>query len=156
MRKLLSGYISTWKKSFTLRGRASRAEYWTFILINLIVPSIFFLLILLVMIVIIYILTLGISAGADMGVGAGVAMAITGSIYILDEYIITPLSGLFSILITITSLTLTIRRLHDSNKSAWFLLYFLIPVVGVFIVLIALWFLPSTPKENRFGVLHNQ
>ena len=45
------------------------------------------------------------------------------------------------------------RRLHDSDKSAWWLLLPLIPFVGSIgnFVLLVFFLLPSTEGENRFG-----
>lgn len=42
------------------------------------------------------------------------------------------------------------RRLHDSDKSAWLLLLFLIPALG-FIIMLVLYCLPGTAGSNRFG-----
>ncbi len=44
------------------------------------------------------------------------------------------------------------RRLHDSGKSAWQLLYLLVPVAGVFIVGM-LWALPSTNSFSEEDTL---
>lgn len=45
----------------------------------------------------------------------------------------------------------TIKRLHDRGRSSWFLLTFLIPLVGLIWLLIEGWFLPGTDGTNRFG-----
>jgi uncharacterized membrane protein YhaH (DUF805 family) len=45
----------------------------------------------------------------------------------------------------------TIKRLHDRGRSAWFLLTFLIPVAGPIWLLIEVWFLRGTDGANRYG-----
>ncbi len=48
------------------------------------------------------------------------------------------------------ALAVTIRRFHDLDKSGWFILIQLIPIVGPFIILY--WFcLKGTDGDNRFG-----
>ncbi|MET8279275.1 DUF805 domain-containing protein [Micromonospora sp. NPDC005174] len=42
------------------------------------------------------------------------------------------------------------RRLHDTDKTGWWLLIALVPIVGA-IVLIVSFVLESTPGANRFG-----
>jgi uncharacterized membrane protein YhaH (DUF805 family) len=49
------------------------------------------------------------------------------------------------------SLALDIKRLHDRNRSGWFLFIVLIPIIGVLWLLIELLFLDGTPGPNRFG-----
>ena len=46
------------------------------------------------------------------------------------------ISTIYSLIILIPSLSITVRRLHDINKSGWFYLLELIPLVGSLIVLI--------------------
>jgi uncharacterized membrane protein YhaH (DUF805 family) len=46
------------------------------------------------------------------------------------------------------------KRCHDRNKSGWFLLIFLIPVLGALWLLIELGFLRGTVGSNRFGPDH--
>lgn len=42
------------------------------------------------------------------------------------------------------------RRLHDIDKSGWFQLFYLIPLVGVIILIV--WFATkSDPGKNRYG-----
>jgi uncharacterized membrane protein YhaH (DUF805 family) len=45
----------------------------------------------------------------------------------------------------------TIKRWHDRNKSGWWILINLIPVLGDIWSLIENGFLKGTPGENRFG-----
>lgn len=60
------------------------------------------------------------------------------------------LSILYSIAVIIPGLALNFRRLHDTNRSAWWLLISLVPVVGV-IVLLVFYCLPTVEEGNRFG-----
>lgn len=67
------------------------------------------------------------------------------------------LSGLFSLLLILfglgtilPGLSITARRLHDIDRSAWWMLIALVPFIGA-IVLLIFELLPGTPGENRFG-----
>ena len=51
---------------------------------------------------------------------------------------------------TLPNLAVGSRRLHDSNKSGWYQLIGLVPVVGA-IGLIVLFALPSDTGENQYG-----
>lgn len=48
------------------------------------------------------------------------------------------------------NLSLAIRRLHDSDKSGWWVLIGLIPLIG-FIVLLIFYLQPGTAGPNRHG-----
>ncbi len=48
------------------------------------------------------------------------------------------------------SIAVTVRRLHDSNKSGWMYLLTIIPYIG-FIFFIVFGFLPGTRGENDYG-----
>ena len=50
----------------------------------------------------------------------------------------------------IPSLAAGVRRLHDTDRSGWWLLIVLIPLVGV-IVLLIFFVLEGTKGDNRFG-----
>ena len=60
------------------------------------------------------------------------------------------LSWIYSIAVFIPSLAVCIRRIHDIGKSAWWILLFLIPVIG-WIWLIILFVQDSQPGENQWG-----
>ena len=59
------------------------------------------------------------------------------------------LSSLFSLAVLLPSLAVGARRLHDTDRSAWFLLLWLIPVIG-WIVLIV-WAIQEGKEPNRFS-----
>ncbi len=59
-------------------------------------------------------------------------------------------STIYSLFVLIPQLSLSFRRLHDIDKSAWWLLIALIPVVGA-IILLAFSLQAGTVGPNRFG-----
>ncbi|UGY90294.1 DUF805 domain-containing protein [Streptomyces gobiensis] len=58
--------------------------------------------------------------------------------------------GLYSLAVLLPSLAVGVRRLHDTDRSGWWLLIALIPLVGVIILLVFLAS-DSTPQENSYG-----
>jgi uncharacterized membrane protein YhaH (DUF805 family) len=50
----------------------------------------------------------------------------------------------------VPSLAVSFRRLHDTDRSAWWLLLVCIPIIGVIVVLVFM-VLPGTVGPNRFG-----
>lgn len=61
------------------------------------------------------------------------------------------LSTLFSLLIIIPGLSLTVRRLHDIGKSGWWVLITLIPLIGA-IILLVFTVKDSEPSSNEYGM----
>lgn len=59
-------------------------------------------------------------------------------------------SGLYTLVVFVPSLALSVRRLHDIGKSGWWMLITLIPLVGP---LIMLFFMvkDSQPGTNEYG-----
>jgi len=60
------------------------------------------------------------------------------------------LSGLYSLAVLIPSLAVTVRRLHDTDRSGWWLLIGLVPLLGA-IVLLVFMLLDGTPGDNQHG-----
>jgi uncharacterized membrane protein YhaH (DUF805 family) len=60
------------------------------------------------------------------------------------------LSGLYGLAILIPSLAVTVRRLHDIDRSGWWILIALVPLIGT-IVLLVFALLEGTPGTNRYG-----
>ena len=58
---------------------------------------------------------------------------------------------IYSLAVFIPSFAVLFRRLHDTNRSAWWILIALIPLVGAIVLLVFLCF-DSEPGQNRFGV----
>ena len=109
------------KKYADFTGRARRAEYWWFVLINFVVM--FSLLV----------LTIILSGSNDSLTGLG------GIIY-----------AVYALGVILPSLAVTVRRLHDPGKRGWMLLIGLIPFVGL-IILLVLYFTDGEPGANQYG-----
>jgi uncharacterized membrane protein YhaH (DUF805 family) len=60
------------------------------------------------------------------------------------------LGGLYALAVLIPSIAVTVRRLHDTDRSGWWILLGLIPLVGTIILLVFVC-LDGTPGPNRFG-----
>ena len=60
------------------------------------------------------------------------------------------LTGLLGLILIIPSLSVLFRRLHDTGRSAWWILIGLIPLIGA-IVLFIFTVLDSEPGSNKFG-----
>lgn len=70
------------------------------------------------------------------------------------EHPATPMTLVFVILALVSlwpSLALAIKRWHDRNKSGWWVLIGLVPVIGNLWMLIELGFLRGDDGANRFG-----
>lgn len=59
-------------------------------------------------------------------------------------------SVLYSLAVFIPSIAVGVRRLHDTNRSGWWLLLVLIPLIG-FIVLIVFLATDSAAGDNEYG-----
>jgi len=101
-------------------GRSRRKEYWMFVLFQIIVGVV-----------------LGIIEGA-----VGLSGTIAGAY--------GPLSLLFGLAMLIPGIAVGIRRLHDTDRSGWWLLIALVPLIGA-IVLIVFFVMDGTRGPNRFG-----
>ncbi|MBR2939831.1 MAG: DUF805 domain-containing protein [Kiritimatiellae bacterium] len=60
------------------------------------------------------------------------------------------LGGLYSLAVLIPFLAVSVRRLHDTDRSGWWILVNIIPLIGAIILLVFLCS-DSKPGENRFG-----
>ena len=67
-----------------------------------------------------------------------------------DESQLFILFGLTLFALAIPGLTVAIRRLHDTNRSGWWLLLGFIPVIGS-LVLIYFWAGKSNASDNEYG-----
>lgn len=116
-------YIKVLKQYADFSGRARRKEYWMFFLINLLISF-----------------AIGFVSGFITGINPESTMA--------SATIILPIA--YSLAVFIPSIAVGVRRLHDTNRSGWWLLISLVPVIGAIILIIFL-VQDSQPGSNQYG-----
>ena len=72
----------------------------------------------------------------------------------MDPTSIGVLSTAYYLVTLIPSFSVTIRRLHDINKSGWNLLWMLIPLLGA-VYIIILNILKGSDYDNKYGASSN-
>ncbi|PKM29548.1 MAG: DUF805 domain-containing protein [Gammaproteobacteria bacterium HGW-Gammaproteobacteria-11] len=60
------------------------------------------------------------------------------------------LTALFALALLIPSIAIAARRLHDTNRSGWWQLIAIIPLIGA-IVLIVFLVSDTQPEDNQYG-----
>jgi len=117
----MGSYFNALRRYFVFSGRSTRAQFWLFLLLAVIVVMI------------------AVFADAALAVQLG------------TEEDPTPyVSGTVLVLHAIPFLALIVRRLHDSDHSGWYALVGLIPLIGTIGLFVYLC-MGSTPGINRFG-----
>ena len=61
-----------------------------------------------------------------------------------------PLTALFVLGSLVPSIAVSIRRLHDTDRSGWWLLLALVPIIGS-LVLLYFYILEGTRGQNEYG-----
>ena len=112
-------------------GRSRRQEFWMFVLFNYAVAAAFGALLGLVMLLLYY---------GD----ASEDLMMTVCWVMLVPY------ALYQLWAIIPGLAVTIRRLHDLDKSGWHILIGLIPLIGA-VILIVWYATQGTSGPNRYG-----
>ncbi len=60
------------------------------------------------------------------------------------------LGGIYTVAVLLPSIAVGVRRLHDIDKSGWWMLLLFIPLIGAIVVLV--WaVMEGTGGSNRFG-----
>ena len=59
-------------------------------------------------------------------------------------------TGIYTLAVLIPSSAVSVRRLHDTDRSGWWLLISLIPIIGGLVILVFV-VLDSDPAENQYG-----
>ncbi|MEZ4660976.1 MAG: DUF805 domain-containing protein [Caldilineaceae bacterium] len=114
----MNWYMEVLKKYAVFSGRARRAEYWYFVLFNVIIS------------IVLAVVDLILGTGGDTGVGI--------------------LGALYSLAVLLPSLGVSVRRLHDTGRSGWWLLLGIIPVIGGLILLY--WTIQDSESgANQYG-----
>lgn len=129
---LITAYKSMFKKYAQFNGRSRRSEYWLASVMNFIIVMAFYLIMFIPMMIDIT------SNGEPSGLTAGI-MGIFGLLIFA-----------YAIAILVPSLAMSVRRLHDTGRSGWFLLLNLIPYIGGIIIFV-FSVLDSQPGANQYG-----
>lgn len=104
-------------------GRASRSEYWWWVLFTAIIGILF-----------------------SIPYGINVAKAVAEG----TEPGLPVISYIVNLVLLLPTLGVMFRRLHDTGRSGWWWLIGLIPVVGTIVLLVFL-LQPSQPYDNQYG-----
>ena len=121
---------SAFQNFVNFSGRASRGDYWWYVLAYIIVAVV-----------------LGILDGVLFG-GGSATMDTTDGVSM--SYSAGLLVNLWMLANLIPSIAITARRLHDSDRSGWWQLIAIIPLVG-WLVLLYWVIIEGTKGDNRFG-----
>ncbi len=106
-------------------GRARRSEYWYFILSAMLVQLMLYML---------------------MAIGGG----FNRDAISLFAIIIALFTFIYDLVLIIPRISVSIRRLHDTGRSGWNLLWGFVPLIGSIIVLIFMA-TDSVQGENQYG-----
>ena len=108
-----------WSKYVDFSGRARRSEYWYFALFSFLV-----------------------------GLATNIIDAILGTDYdgATTGGLINTVAGLALFL---PGLAVAVRRLHDTDRSGWWILIGLIPIIGWILLLV--WFCTDSKADNQYG-----
>ncbi|MBN3738573.1 MULTISPECIES: DUF805 domain-containing protein [Burkholderia] len=60
-------------------------------------------------------------------------------------------AGAIAVVATWSWLAVTVKRLHDIDKSGWWALLLVVPIVGAIALFVMNGFIAGTPHANRFG-----
>ncbi len=132
---IFSAYRSMFAKMFDFKSRSGRGEYWLCYLANFIIVFIFLSL----LIAIEYIVKNNLT---PFGLSKGV--------YLRAFDVINYIYMVYSLVLFIPQLSLTVRRLHDTNRSAFLsVLLFAAPVGSL--ILAVLLMQKGTLGINRYG-----
>jgi len=112
-------------KYATFQGRAARPEYWWWVLATLILFI-------------------------ALGLLDGVIFAPMMGYEAFSEDAGQPLSFFASLALLLPNLAVAVRRLHDTDRSGWWLLLGFIPLIGT-LVLLFFMIQRGTDGANRFG-----
>ena len=109
------------RKYADFSGRAVRKEYWMFQLINTIIFAV-----------------------------VGILMVLLTSALHSIGFVFLGILVVYFLAIIIPSLAVSFRRLHDTGRSAWWLLIGLVPYIGSLVILV-FTVLDSQPGDNAYG-----
>lgn len=127
---------SAFRNYANFRGRARRSEFWYFYLLNFIIN---FTARIIVSLPLIFSL-------ASEGGETVTPVSLTGTFTVFMGLALL----VINLVLAIPSISVSVRRLHDTGSSGWYLLVGLIPMIGA--VMMLFWFCQdSQPDANKWG-----
>ena len=108
-------------KYVTFSGRAPRSEFWWFILFILLTNTV-----------------LSVVDGMIFGTTPNGQSAMV-------------LGAIFSLAVLLPSIAVGVRRLHDLDRTGWWYLLVLVPLLGGLILIVFFYIHKGTDGPNRFG-----
>lgn len=124
---MLYRLVRPWRQAFDFRGRATRREYWLFLV------QLYLAFLLLVF------------AGAFL-----FELAAPGLLEGGENPLPALLVGAAMLLMCVPYLAASVRRLHDHDKTGWLFLLSFIPLIG-WIFFLIMMLTPGTQGENGYG-----
>ncbi|MBQ5338827.1 MAG: DUF805 domain-containing protein [Oscillospiraceae bacterium] len=126
---LVQNYIKMIRNYATFTGRASRSEYWLAVAMNCLI-----------------VLALNLVRGVIIAI-IGFTGSRTGIAVI--NMLLSAIQSLYSLFIIVPMYALQVRRLHDVNRSGWWLLF---SGTGFGSILLLIWYCTvGTEDTNLFG-----
>jgi len=118
---IVNNFVHCIKNYAVFRGRATRSEYWLFVVASMILSF--------------------------CAVVAGLVFDIA---FETDGFFVNIWSSLLQLFLFLPSISVMVRRFHDTGHSGWWFWLCLIPIVGWIIVLVSL-LSDSNPNANGYG-----
>ncbi|RYH08811.1 DUF805 domain-containing protein [Tropicimonas sp. IMCC6043] len=118
-------------KYVTFSGRAQRSEFWWFVLFAYGFGIVFSIV--------------------DLSLfGETTTIATDGTASVSSETDFAPFTSIFGLAVVLPYISVSVRRLHDTDRSGWWYWLGLIPLIGVIVLIV--WFATKgTAGPNRFG-----
>lgn len=139
------GFVDAIKQFYssygTFTGRSNRSEYWWVVLYLAIVNAV---------LAIPYYIALGSYAASVSAADTLEAQQAAAASFPAAAIIFGILLFVWSLANLVPSLAVSVRRLHDTGRSGWFILLGLIPIAGP-IILVVFYATESKPEGARYG-----
>lgn len=118
----MKGFVDFWKNYFNFKDRTTRKDFWLTVLIYYLITFV-------------------------LGMIFPGTSEVTENSY---NFQMSTVSSIWSIATIIPYVAMSVRRLHDTNRSGWWYLIGLIPIVG-WIVLLVFYCKPAVDTDNKYG-----
>lgn len=130
---MIKAYVNMFKNWNNFHGRASRGDYWWAVLANMIAPTVL---------------------GILIGIVTFVLALISEDLATVIGGILTGILGIYSLIVLVPGIALSVRRLHDTGRSGMVYVFCMLGSLccGIgSIVMLVFCCLPGNPGPNQYG-----